>query len=276
MFTCNNYTDKHIECLVPGELIKYVCYGVETAPSTGTKHLQGYIELSRPSRLAALKQFGNSFHWEPRNGTQDQAIEYCQKEGSFIELGEKKSQGARNDLARLKAEYQKGGRWQALPQVENWQQFQFVSKALPCILQKRRDWKPEVWWLYGASGSYKTQSAIQFAKDYVGERYYLKAGTSKWWNMYDLEEFVIIDDLKPNVINISELLNWLDSCRCEVETKGGTLQLMAKTIICTSILHPDYFDTDDKELRRRITHVIKFPLLHRVTEVGGNTIHRPL
>lgn len=81
-------------------VVKYCVFQVETAPTTGRVHWQGYIELDEPLRIAGVKnKLGDPFdvaHYESRRGTQEQAIAYCKKEprlaGPF-EFGEPARQG---------------------------------------------------------------------------------------------------------------------------------------------------------------------------------------
>jgi len=63
----------------------YMIYQEETAPDTGTKHFQGYVEFKTGMRISQIKKLGagwDKMHLEPRKGTQEQAIAYCQKEES--------------------------------------------------------------------------------------------------------------------------------------------------------------------------------------------------
>lgn len=68
-------------------ILKYACWQLEIAPTTGQPHLQGYGELKsghRP-RLRAVKalfcgDFARTVHVEARQGTRDQARDYCRKE----------------------------------------------------------------------------------------------------------------------------------------------------------------------------------------------------
>lgn len=65
----------------------YACVGDETAQS-GTRHYQIYVELSQRVRLARLRTlFARGIHWEARRGNAQQAAEYCQKDGIFVESG---------------------------------------------------------------------------------------------------------------------------------------------------------------------------------------------
>jgi hypothetical protein len=69
VFTLNNYTDADIERLAhPYEQIKYIAYGKEIAPSSGTPHLQGYLCCWEPQRLSFFKKQIPRAHLEPMRG----------------------------------------------------------------------------------------------------------------------------------------------------------------------------------------------------------------
>lgn len=106
-FTLNNPAFPTAE-LPSFQFERYVVWQREVAPDTGTLHLQGYIECSRPCRLAAMKKWLPTAHFEQRRGTREEAADYCKKpdsrdegddagpheRGSFDSGGS----GARNDL----------------------------------------------------------------------------------------------------------------------------------------------------------------------------------
>lgn len=80
-FTLNNYTAEEEEKL-KGELpqVKYIVFQRERGHEDNTPHLQGYLELETSQRISFLKKINPRAHWEPRRGTQQQAIDYCTKE----------------------------------------------------------------------------------------------------------------------------------------------------------------------------------------------------
>lgn len=59
--------------------MRYMCYAVETTPTTGKIHYQGYVEFYDAHRYSGMQKLlgttDTSFH--PREGTQEQAIQYC-------------------------------------------------------------------------------------------------------------------------------------------------------------------------------------------------------
>jgi len=94
-FTWNNYTDDGIAALKGWltEQSKYACFQKEVAPTTGTLHLQGYINLKKPSRMTTMQkrlgELGIQLTLINANGTPAQNRIYCSKEGGsdFCEIG---------------------------------------------------------------------------------------------------------------------------------------------------------------------------------------------
>lgn len=85
-----------------GSDANYMIYGIETCPTTKRMHYQGYLEFASKKSMKQLKKLlPNGTHLEQRRGTQAQAITYCQKEGNWKEIGQKKEQGKRNDLQEV-------------------------------------------------------------------------------------------------------------------------------------------------------------------------------
>ena len=79
-FTINNYTP-HIEALLQSR-DGYVVYGYEEAPTTGTKHLQGYMETPMRVRVSALGKLYRG-HFEVAKGSCYQNFQYCTKSGKY-------------------------------------------------------------------------------------------------------------------------------------------------------------------------------------------------
>lgn len=94
--TVNNYDEKFYEDLETQlsteegiEGVLYAVIGREGQEEAKTPHLQVYAEFDKRVRMSAVKNiFGNTAHCEKREGTGQQAAEYCKKEGDFLEFGE--------------------------------------------------------------------------------------------------------------------------------------------------------------------------------------------
>lgn len=106
-FTVNNY-DEQDEIEIKSWNFLYVVYGRELGEEKETPHLQGYIEFPFRVSLRQCKRLHETAHWEPRRGHQSQAIEYCKKEGDYVELGRKREQGKRSDFSKLRDRIKEG------------------------------------------------------------------------------------------------------------------------------------------------------------------------
>jgi len=65
-------------------VVTFAVWQLEQAPETGRYHFQGYLELSKQQSIAQVQSFPGlaGCHIEPRRGSQEQAIEYCEKDES--------------------------------------------------------------------------------------------------------------------------------------------------------------------------------------------------
>lgn len=85
-FTKNNYTEDDLQALLHFDRFTYVIMGKEVGES-GTPHLQGYAEFSKVTKLAGIGKLFK-MHTEVTRGTAVQAIDYCKKDGDWVEKGE--------------------------------------------------------------------------------------------------------------------------------------------------------------------------------------------
>lgn len=92
-FTINNYTDQTVTNLLAATGYVYIILGKEVAPSTNTKHLQSFIYFKDAKTSTAcikyFKKIADTFnpHIEETIGTNQQAIDYCKKDGDYHEAG---------------------------------------------------------------------------------------------------------------------------------------------------------------------------------------------
>lgn len=112
VFTANNYTELDVSLLAglyEAGKFTYLVYGKEVG-ANGTRHLQGYFELPQRYRFAQVKAMLPSYHLETRRGTAQEASEYCQKDGDFVQYGtiSRSEQGRRRDLERVASMVKEG------------------------------------------------------------------------------------------------------------------------------------------------------------------------
>lgn len=251
--------------------VQYIILGVEVCPETKKKHLQGYCELRGKKTMSSIKSMfeDNGLHIERRKGTQVQAIEYCKKDKEWVESGIKKHQGIRSDLDGIREMAIHEG-MRAVVEVGSYQQIKVAEKYLE-YNEEPRDWKPEVIWIFGASNTGKSRKARELCEN--GDTYCKNTG-NKWWNGYDGQENVIIDDFRDSWWELTYMLGLLDRYEFRVETKGGMRQFRGKKIIITSIFPPSrcYWKAQEPgiQLLRRIDETVLLGNGQK-PEVGGNT-----
>lgn len=269
-FTVNNY-QKSDEQSFQSRKHKYLVYGREKGEK-GTPHMQGYIEFGGAKKLETLKkEYGYHIHWEVRKGTAEEASKYCKKDGDYHEDGEISKQGKRSDIIRIKEMMKQGVRDPKVYYEEctSYQALRFAEKGIE-LFEQKREWKSIVHWYYGPTGTGKTATAYQkYPNAWISSR------DLKWWQGYNGEENVIIDDFRGDFCTFHELLRILDRYPYRVEIKGGSRQLLAKNIIVTCPYHPaevykNRTQEDINQLLRRIDHVELFKN-NLTTEVKGNT-----
>lgn len=101
-FTINNPS---IDPAFDDSILRYLLFGRERAPTTGTPHLQGYLECVKDTRITRLHSIPGfeSAHFLCARGTWKQNYDYCTKGGDFVEFGTHSAgKGTRTDLERCR------------------------------------------------------------------------------------------------------------------------------------------------------------------------------
>jgi len=78
------FTENNPEAVVPfvfdENTMKYLVYQLETAPTTGTPHFQGYLVWKNPQALTKCRSLNARISWRVANGTAQENTTYCSKE----------------------------------------------------------------------------------------------------------------------------------------------------------------------------------------------------
>ena len=100
--------------------------------------------------------------------------------------------------------------------------------------------------------------------DMVREKndFWISGETLQWWQGYNGQTDVIIDDFRGDMCRMHTLLRYLDRYPVQVPIKGSSCWLRATRIIITSCFKPDNVYLKERErieqLLRRITEVREF------------------
>jgi len=257
VFTYNNYPEDL--AAFDAWLGKYTfVYGFEEAPTTGTRHLQGYVELAGGTTLKQLRDKFEIF-WEPAKGSRQSNWDYCTKGGKFVTSHPdgfpEKKQGSRSDIKEVRDIIISGGGMKDVMTATHSYQAAKFGELLLKYVEPARNWIPEVTWIHGPSGSGKTTKAHELVPNA-----WWSGATGKWFDGYDAHEEVVIDDLRACDWPFVFLLRLLDSKPLRVECKGGSRQFLAKKIVVTTLFPPDetYRAACEpiEQLTRRITTFI--------------------
>lgn len=108
------------------------------------------------------------------------------------------------------------------------------------LKNKSRGWRDvEVKWYYGSTGKGKTRKAIDEAT-IAGKDYWISDGkTLDWFDDYDGEEYVILDEVRGDTTKWAHFLRLLDGHRLTVAVKGGFVAFVPLHIVITSFGPPE-------------------------------------
>lgn len=263
-FTWNNYPADALQQLERIQC-RYFIAGREVGES-GTPHLQGVICFTQQKTLsAAIKALGiPQVHVEVTRSLDD-AIEYCKKEGDFTEVGVRpasqaeKGQGEKLRWAAALASA-KAGRFDEIDpriQVTQCRNLEFIRNR---ELSSRTlvDANRRMLWLHGKTGTGKSFNA---RRTFVP--HYLKTANTKWWDGYENQPYVIMDDIdKEHHFMGFHLKIWLDVYPFRAEVKGGSRMARPQLVIVTSNYTPEQIWSDAGTLE---------PLMRRLTLVSFDT-----
>lgn len=294
-FTTNNYTDELTteiqHCGV--NVARYMAYGKEVAPTTGTPHLQGFVYFDQPKTFTAVvkllprsdvdvckhpdrmslyvkKGEQSKEEWEsdgikgPNYGKNADVWEHGDLPMSDFQKGEIGKKKMREHCEMI-IDAVKKHRTQDLPAecmfhigcAKKFVQQQIADEIHNSCVTMDGELTHE--WIYGPSRTGKTRMAMEANPDCY------RKGKNKWWDGYANEDVVLIDDFGGrNVDLIDDLKEWSDRYPFMCEYKGGMMKIRPRKIIVTSNWHPkELFTNVEKDL---------LPILGRfkLTYLGGN------
>lgn len=240
----------------------YAIFGLENCPDTGRPHYQGYAEFAS-AQTATVIQAAHQEHWdkgvhlERREGTQKQAVDYCKKDGNWIESGELKRQGKSREADRLMDMVKDGANVRDILQAASghaWCQYRAGLKEAMTLLRPLRDPEtpPTVIIYYGITGTGKTLAARSAGALPTVFREPFVSGS--------LGPKVLFDDFDPQSMTRTWFLLLTDRYQQTVEVKGGEAEWAPTHIYFTTNYEPSTWMFKDNQkwdaaCARRITEI---------------------
>jgi len=253
VFTLNNYQNPADTDFIRefASQCTYLVYQYERGEN-GTPHFQGYFRFKSRRAFNSVRRLLSRdgvcrFHLEPRRGTIPQAIDYCTDaakrdngaNAEIVEYGIRPSGGGSRSDIRACLELVKQGKSQRDLYDEHPEvmvKYARGIQAAKLVYEDQRDFKTIVKWYYGGTGTGKSRAAFDETRDVTA---YWKAGASKWWDGYDGQDTVVIDDYRCDLCPFHQLLRLFDRYPLSVEGKGVVLSFRSRVIIVTAPHKPD-------------------------------------
>lgn len=223
---------EYLENMYKATKATYLCGQVEKGKE-GTVHLQFFLNFKSKARPSAITKVDKHLHIEVvkvNNGADD----YCLKEETRIdgpwEFGVKPvKRSSKKDWERVFT-LAKQGNFDEIPadiKVQHYGNLQRIRKD-NLVFKDSEDVRGV--WIWGKAGVGKSRKARE---DFPN--FYPKL-CNKWFDGYQGEEHVIMDDLDPERAKMlaQNIKLWTDRYGVVLETKGGALADNYKAFVVTS------------------------------------------
>lgn len=245
--------------------MNYLSGQVERAPTTGQLHLQAAVALKRTCRLAAAKKLFPGAHLEC--ALQWEALKkYVNKEdtreaGPWT-FGEDVSQGDRTDIYTIASMVRSGKRLREIAESNpvEFMRYHKGMAALRTATTKMVAGERKCALFWGSTGCGKTRFPYdRWAPEDIYNVFDIK---TPWFDGYDGQNVVILDECGPNTISTDFLKKITDRYPFTVPVKGGSMPWTTNIIILTSNHPLEHWwekatHNDIQALRRRI-HIFNF------------------
>lgn len=263
-FTINNPEPEDVYRLPDA---RYLVYGFEIGEETGTPHYQGYVYFQNPRSFDSVRKLFAPHHIKPRYdySTPEAAAVYCKKDKDYIEIGEcpitnqskgelEKQRWARARRAAESDRFEEIDDQIYVTHFRNIIGIRNHSRPASLDLETRETYGK---WIYGPTCSGKSHLSRSYTP------YYLK-DKNKWWDNYNGEKYVIIDEVCPDDKSwITQFLKkWVDKWTFSAEFKTGTFKPIRpyEIIVTSNYSLEEVFGTGpDYEALKRRFEVIYMP-----------------
>ena len=246
--------------------------GQHEVGESGTPHLQLAFRLVDRIRLRQLIAAVPGAHFAVMRGSPQQAFAYATKSDTRapdtvpFTFGEQPTrgtgQGRRTDLLEVKEAIDNGATLldvfeQHFPAACQHHRSFTLYKNLKIPPRVRLDLK--VYWFYGPTGTGKSRKVHTLVPH---EDTYFKQPESTWFDAYDGQKVLVLDDFRKNWVTFGYFLKWLDVNPLLVQRKGTSVWSNWSTVFITAPYPPDQLyatHEDVAQLVRRVTKVFSYP-----------------
>lgn len=240
--------------------MRFLAYGQEKCPKTSKLHYQGFVYfINERSNKALCKHY--RMYMRLMMGTLADNEKYCSKDGKYTQFGEWPKQGQRKDLQQIHEEIKSGKRVREIRQETPMAYHQYgrtMDKLEDDYLRTiKRTKRTQGYWYWGETGSGKTELAEKEANK-LGSVYWYDEDNG-WWESYEGETSIIIDEFRKGDISFAKILKLTDKYPYRIKRRGrDPYPFTSEHVFITCPYHPKAaFETDEfnsiKQLERRFT-----------------------
>ncbi len=221
---------------------------------SGLIHLHMVLEDSNQARFSALKKLYPQAHLEPTKGTKEQAEDYINKRGKFVEKGEqvlyiakfgeiKGSQGQRKDLEIIQDFIEQGlTPLQIMAKNISYRRYEKLIKD--AYYDKRCKETPflrdiNTVWHVGEPGSGKTYSVMRLIEQFGEENiYFVSDYDNGGLDKYNGEPYLFLDEFRGQ-IKYSVLLGMLQGYKQQFHARYTNIIGLWSDVHISTVLPPE-------------------------------------
>jgi len=284
-FTLNNPTDEERAAFAAFESaglprgIKFLIFQEEQGHGEQTNHFQGYLEIFQANKIGWLKNnFNDRAHYEPRHGTQEEAIAYCCKEDTRVPGGMSGKYGEPTGSDSKEAKQKRIDTLDGLRRGEirlrdvdsetllNSGFLQAAKHILSSKLGPRRE--VEIITIIGGTGIGKSFACYSFCGDDI-----VTYQSNGWFGGADTQGSNLLFDEFTGDLPFSDFLKYLDGYPMQLPIKGSFYPAHYTRVFITSNVMPENWwppkGGESEEIERK-RHGNRMALYRRIGYTGPN------
>lgn len=228
------------------DVMTFLAYGEESCPTTGRKHWQSYVVWKEKKSYRSCSKWllevneGKDCWRQHMFGSLKSNETYCSKENRYTKFGTLPSQGERNDLNEIKKMIFENNETVIDIGIRDPSLYHKYGRTMMFLEDAKinKSFRTELTtcdWIYGPTGTGKTRLAM---KKCEGRSKFTWTNDGRWWDGYNGEDVVVIDDFRGE-IQYNDLLKLIDRYEYKVPIRHRPpRQFISKHIIITSCSHP--------------------------------------
>ncbi len=251
------------------------CVIAQEVGEQGTPHLQFNITFLQKMTFAQVRSLFPRAHLEKTKSLRA-AERYCMKDAHkdhperiFVCDNRVRAKQSVEESERLETFVERLRAGQSVQQIVDDDPVGAATsyKRLEWLATKicaKRTEKPHVTWCFGKTGTGKSTWCHEQAA-LVDPNYFIHGGDMKWWDGYDGQLAVVVEEFRGSDCKLSKLLRFLDRWPLQLEVKGGTTQMVATHVFINSCFKPSEcyrsLAEDIRQLQRRIDVLYEFEIV---------------